>query len=229
MATRSACSGGLRWRRGPRRIELFARGPGRSRGGCRRTEARGVVPRRQQAHRLPGNHRAELERNVEERRRQAGVEVFRYGRAHTLLQHGREIAPVALGDINAALSEGPVEAPSAPVSCAAVVAQRMGMSAMHAVMAAGFAGGIGLSGGACGALGAAIWVIAMNSGKDEHREHQRYSPPGPKRPLTGFSRAPARDSRAPRVAGRRFQNVDEHAAYLRDGGCSKVIEVLAAA
>ena len=29
-------------------------------------------------------------------------------------------------------------------------------------MAAGLAGGIGLSGGACGALGAAIWILGMN-------------------------------------------------------------------
>ena len=137
-------------------------------------------------------------------------------------------APVAFGDINAALSEGPVEAPSAPVSCAAVVAQRMGMSAMHAVMAAGFAGGIGLSGGACGALGAAIWVIAMNSGKDGV-ENIKDTPPGAKEAIDRFLKSTGSRFACSEIAGRRFQNVDEHAAYLRDGGCSKVIEVLAAA
>ena len=35
------------------------------------------------------------------------------------------------------------------------------MTEKHIVMAAGFAGGIGLSGGGCGALGAAIWIIGM--------------------------------------------------------------------
>ena len=29
------------------------------------------------------------------------------------------------------------------------------------------------------------------------------------------------------IIGRRFENIDDHAAYLRDGGCSRIIEVLA--
>ena len=54
-------------------------------------------------------------------------------------------APVAFSDINAILSENHTETPSHPVSCAAVLAQKMGASDLHRVMAAGFAGGIGLS------------------------------------------------------------------------------------
>ena len=54
-----------------------------------------------------------------------------------------------------------LEAPEPPVSCAALLARKMGADDRHAVMAAGLAGGIGLSGGACGALGAAIWLIEM--------------------------------------------------------------------
>jgi hypothetical protein len=56
-------------------------------------------------------------------------------------------APAAFGEINAVLSSGEVEAPpSGPVSCAAELARRMGASGLQAVMAAGLAGGIGLSG-----------------------------------------------------------------------------------
>ncbi len=62
-------------------------------------------------------------------------------------------APVAFREINSALSEKLNEGFSGPVSCSAMLAQKMGVSEMHSVMAAGFAGGIGLSGGACGALG----------------------------------------------------------------------------
>ena len=29
------------------------------------------------------------------------------------------------------------------------------------------------------------------------------------------------------IVGRRFENIDDHAGYLRDGGCSEIIEVLA--
>ena len=73
--------------------------------------------------------------------------------------------PVAFNEINSALSEKHIDAPSPPVSCTAMLAQKMGVSDMHMVMAAGFAGGIGLSGGACGALGAAIWIIGMNDSR----------------------------------------------------------------
>ena len=30
-----------------------------------------------------------------------------------------------------------------------------------------------------------------------------------------------------KIVGRRFENVGDHAGYMRDGGCSKIIEVLA--
>jgi hypothetical protein len=29
------------------------------------------------------------------------------------------------------------------------------------------------------------------------------------------------------IVGRKFENIGDHADYLRDGGCSKIIEVLA--
>ena len=70
-------------------------------------------------------------------------------------------SPKAFREVNTALSEKQSEALSPPVSCAAMVAQKMGASEMHTVMAAGLAGGIGLCGGACGALGAAIWITGM--------------------------------------------------------------------
>ena len=62
-------------------------------------------------------------------------------------------APDVYGDINAVLSEKQIEAASGPLSCAAMLAQKMGASEMHTVMAAGFAGGIGLSGGSLRSLG----------------------------------------------------------------------------
>ena len=44
------------------------------------------------------------------------------------------------------------------LSCASEVVKKMGGSNEEIVIAAGFAGGFGLSGNACGALGAAIWM-----------------------------------------------------------------------
>jgi hypothetical protein len=140
-------------------------------------------------------------------------------------------APVAFSEINTALSAGTcsakhIEAPSLPVSCAAMLAQKVGVSDMHTVMAAGLAGGIGSSGGACGALGAAIWIIGMNSGK-EGVENIKYSSPRAEDAIDRFMKSADFEFECSKIVGRRFENIDDHAGYLRDGGCSEIIEALA--
>jgi len=129
-------------------------------------------------------------------------------------------APEAFREINTALSEKHIEAPSPPVSCSAMLAQKMGVSDMHTVMAAGFAGGIGLSGGACGALGAAIWIIGMNWLEEGVGNNVWKSKAFQSRADFKFE--------CSEIVGRRFENIGDHAGYLRDGGCSEIIEVLAA-
>jgi hypothetical protein len=134
-------------------------------------------------------------------------------------------APEAFSEINTALSEKHIEAPSPPVSCSAMLAQKMGVSEMHTVMAAGFAGGIGLSGGACGALGAAIWIIGMNGSKEgvgKEVINSRISDT-----IDRFVRSADFKFECSEIVGRRFENIGDHAGYLRDGGCSEIIEVLA--
>ena len=63
--------------------------------------------------------------------------------------------------------------PGRPLSCASEVAGKMGASDEEMTMVAGFAGGIGLSGNACGALGAAIWMKTLAW----CREHPGKTPP----------------------------------------------------
>ncbi len=141
-------------------------------------------------------------------------------------------APVAFREINAALSENPIAAPPAPVSCAAVLAQKMGVSDLHAVMAAGLAGGIGLSGGGCGALGAAVWIIGMNARKERGGKtdfEADFKNPKALEAIDRFVTCTDNEFECSRIVGRRFENVEDHAGYLRDGGCSRIIEVLAAA
>ena len=79
-------------------------------------------------------------------------------------------ARAAFSEINATFSEKNIESPAPPVSCTAMLAQKMGLSDMRTVMASGLAGGIGLCGGACGALGAAIWIFGINSGREGSKE-----------------------------------------------------------
>ncbi len=135
-------------------------------------------------------------------------------------------APVALRKINAAMSEPTAEAPPAPASCAAMLARRMGASEQHAVMAAGLAGGIGLSGGACGALGAAIWIEGMKVLEEGGKVP--YKSPRALASIGRFLKCTDNEFECTKIAGRKFESVDDHAGYLRDGGCAKVLDVLAA-
>ncbi len=136
-------------------------------------------------------------------------------------------APAAFSEITSAFSEKSIEAPSHPVSCAAMLAQKMGVSDMHKVMAAGFAGGIGLCGGACGALGAAIWIIGMNSGKEGVGKIE-FKSPRALDAIDRFMKCTDFKFECSEIVGRRFENIGDHAGYLRDGGCSEIIQVLAA-
>jgi hypothetical protein len=139
-------------------------------------------------------------------------------------------APVAFSEINTALSEKHIQAPSAPVSCAAILAQKMGVSDMHTVMAAGFAGGIGLCGGACGALGAAIWIMGMNIRKERGVDNLWKDNVFNSKVddlINRFMKSADFEFECSEIVGRRFENIGDHAGYLRDGGCSEIIELLA--
>jgi len=143
------------------------------------------------------------------------------------LRMAAKYARVAFSEINTALSEEHIEAPSPPVSCAAMLARKMGASELHTVMAAGFAGGIGLCGGACGALGAAIWIITMNSSKDRDGKID-FKNPRVINTIDRFMKCTNFKFECSELVGRRFESIDDHAGYLRNGGCSEIIQTLAA-
>jgi hypothetical protein len=134
-------------------------------------------------------------------------------------------AQAALREINAILSEEPIEAPPAPLSCSALLAQKMGASEMHTAMVAGFAGGIGLSGSACGALGAAIWMSGMSSLKESGKTALETS--GARETIESFLKCSDYEFECSKIVGRKFESVDDHAGYIRRGGCSQIIQLLA--
>ncbi len=148
------------------------------------------------------------------------------GKTIGCLRMAARYAPVALREIDAAMSEPTLEASPAPVSCAAMLARRMGASDQHAVMAAGLAGGIGLSGGACGALGAAIWIDGLNV--LEAGGKVPFKSPSAVDVIDKFLKCTDYEFECTRIAGRKFESIGDHAGYLRDGGCAKVLDVLAA-
>ncbi len=136
-------------------------------------------------------------------------------------------ARLAYNEMNNAVPEEQLEVPAQPVSCAALVANTMGASGLHTVMAAGLAGGIGLSGGGCGALGAAIWLIGMEYIKLNDKK------PGLDNPMASaaverYLEASDYEFECSKVVGRKFEDVADHAGYIQAGGCAKIIASLAA-
>jgi hypothetical protein len=157
-------------------------------------------------------------------------QMFRYfikGGPIRCFRMAAKYAPIAFDEIKTALSGKHIEIPSPPVSCSALLAQKMGVSDLHRVMVAGFAGGIGLSGSGCGALGAAIWINEMNAGKSG-KEKIEFKSPRAKAAIKRFKKCTDSKYRCSEIVGRKFDNVSDHADFLRDGGCSKIIDALAA-
>lgn len=134
----------------------------------------------------------------------------------------------AFNEIDDTFSGNHFETPSPPVSCASVLAEKMGASELHIAMAAGLAGGIGLSGGGCGALGAAIWIITMDGGEIE-MDGFEYKHPKAQALIDQFIKASDYEFECSKIVGREFEDVGDHASYMHDGGCSEIIEALAIA
>lgn len=133
-------------------------------------------------------------------------------------------APVAFAEARAALAAPASELEEGPVSCAAVLARRVGATEQHAVMAAGLGAGIGLSGGGCGALGAAVWLDGTRRGGDFEAQAAAAG-----RIIDRFRQASEDRFECAEIVGRRFGDVAEHAAFVRGGGCAGLLEALAAA
>jgi hypothetical protein len=155
------------------------------------------------------------------------MKMFVEGKAIGCFSMAASSAHIAFKEINTTLAEKPAEAPTAPVSCSALLAQKMGLSERQVVMAAGFAGGIGLGGGACGALGVAYWVLGMNN-IARQAEGAGLQIPGKSELIDQFVEAADYEFECAKIVGRKFENLEDHAEYIRNGGCSKIIEALAA-
>ena len=132
---------------------------------------------------------------------------------------------VALDRLDSLFEDYREEAPASPVSCTAELARKVGASEMHVVMAAGLAGGIGLSGGACGALGAAFWLRELMRGDGGEGGFNLNSPEG-NALIERYLETTDYEFECARVASRKFENAADHASYVRAGGCAYVIEAL---
>jgi hypothetical protein len=137
-------------------------------------------------------------------------------------------APEAIQAAEEGLAGDMAGLPQRPLSCASEVARKMGASDEEMALVAGFAGGIGLSGKACGALGAAIWMKSL-AWCWEHpgKTLSFFDNPGVKNALKAFDDATDREMLCHKITGRRFRTVGEHAEFIQDGGCAELIALLA--
>lgn len=112
------------------------------------------------------------------------------------------------------------------ISCASEVAEKMGASKEEKIIVAGLAGGMGLSGNACGALGAAIW---LNSKEwlDSENGKTVYRNPKANHTLKVFKNATQSKFRCQEITGKCFKTCDEHTAFIKNGGCKELIDILA--
>ena len=102
----------------------------------------------------------------------------------------------------------------------------MGGDEEEMLMVAGFAGGLGLSGSGCGALAAAVWKNALIHNKKNTGKSANYDP-NTDFTLNAFYEETDYEMQCDKICGRRFETMEEHTEFLKNGGCKKLIEVLA--
>jgi len=135
-------------------------------------------------------------------------------------------APESIQSAITGLSLKPVT-PQQPVSCASEVVCKMGGSDEEMVMVAGFAGGIGLKGHACGALGAAIWMKTLAWCKEHPGESAfKYGASIAPKIMETFYSATGSEILCQRITGQSFSTLVDHTEHIRKGGCDKVIDAL---
>jgi len=135
--------------------------------------------------------------------------------------------PEAIQAANKGLSEKTIQSQPC-MSCATEIVKKMGASDEEAVMVAGFAGGIGLSGNACGALSAVIWYNMLDWGKKHPgKTPAMFNNKDAKKILRAFFIQTDSEMLCNKISGKQFKTIDEHSEYIRSGGCEKLIDTLA--
>lgn len=135
-------------------------------------------------------------------------------------------APEAIEVVYNGLSYDQNKLPNHCISCASEVARKMGATDAEMVMVAGFAGGIGLSGDACGALGAAIWMKTLVEIIRKNKKIGMSNPLWDKQ-LNDFYEATDYEILCNKISGKQFEILDDHTEFIKNSGCKNLIEKLA--
>ncbi len=107
-------------------------------------------------------------------------------------------------------------------SCASDVVKMMGGSDKHAAMVSGWAGGLGLSGGGCGAVSAAIWFSTYLY-EQEHGK-STYPCAYAQKVLNKFLEIVDYEFECKVITEKNFSSLSDHSNYIKEGGCKELIE-----
>ena len=113
-------------------------------------------------------------------------------------------------------------------SCASEVIKMMDGSDEEAIMVAGFAGGLGLSGKGCGALAAKMWKITLELVRTGEWKYTINNPLFDEL-IEKFYQVSDYKMECAEICGRNFESIEEHSEYIDGGGCREIISTLAKA
>jgi hypothetical protein len=151
---------------------------------------------------------------------------FFSGRFLYCFNMAKKWAPEAIQSAIDGLDDKSADLQLQPMSCASEVVKKLGGSDEEMVMVAGFAGGLGLSGNACGSLSAAIWINSLSWSR-EHPKKSSFSNPKAKRSLNSFIAVTDSEMLCHKICGQYFNSIEEHSGFIENGGCHKLINTLA--
>lgn len=114
------------------------------------------------------------------------------------------------------------------LSCASEVIKLMVGAEEDALKVAGFAGGIGLSGQACGALAASLWYKNLLWQKaNPDKKPSMFNNPDAQKTLDNFDKLCGGKMLCQEISKTKFNSLDEHSRFIQNGGCKDVLMVLA--
>ncbi|KAB2870612.1 MAG: hypothetical protein F9K37_05460 [Bacteroidales bacterium] len=163
--------------------------------------------------------------NTDWKRKYSILKFLVTGKMVTCFKLAGKWAPDAVQAANDGLSQSVADLPATSLSCASEVVKRMGGTDEEMVIVAGLAGGIGLSGNACGALGAAIWMNSLQRVKNGTFKSSLTDSESEKI-LNAFLEVSNYEMECSKICGKQFESVEEHSEYIMSGGCQKLIETL---
>ncbi len=151
---------------------------------------------------------------------------FLSGRFLYCFKMAEKWAPAAIQSAMDGLAYKSTSLPSQSISCCSELVKKMGASDEETVMVAGFAGGLGLSGNACGALSAAIWINTLDWCREISKKSS-YNNPNAEKTFKAFQDLADDKILCNVITGQDFESIKEHTKFIKNGGCEKLINGLA--